>query len=325
MAGASPAMTNKELELSSTDVTEGQKHAADEPLGIAYVAASYALWGFVPLYWALLLGVPPVEITLHRILWGAAFGAAITVLRGRWAEIARIFRDRATLGALAISSVLIAANWTVFIWCVATHQLVESSLGYYLTPLVSMGLGVLILGERVSRLRVAAMGLAGVAVAVQAFELGHLPWVAPALALSFGFYGFMRKRTHVDALDGLTLETSFLFPLAAGVLGFLALKGTGAFTFTNPARALLLISTGPVTLVPLVLFAAGARRIRMTTLGFLQYLSPSITLLVATGLMGEHFSRTDGITFAFVWGALILVALDGQVARLRARRAQQAL
>ena len=262
--------------------------AADEPLGIAYVAASYALWGVVPLYWALLLGVPPVEITLHRILWGAVFGAAITVLRGRWAEIARIFRDRATLTALAISSVLI-------------------------------------LGERVSRLRVAAMGLAGVAVAVQAFELGHLPWVAPALALSFGFYGFMRKRTHVDALDGLTLETSFLFPLAAGVLGFLALKGTGAFTFTNPARVLLLISTGPVTLVPLVLFAAGARRIRMTTLGFLQYLSPSITLLVATGLMGEHFSRTDGITFAFVWGALILVALDGQVARLRARRAQQAL
>src|SRR5262249_47945096 len=157
------------------------------------------------------------------------------------------------------------------------------------------------------------------------FELGHFPWVAPALALSFGFYGFMRKRTHVDSLDGLTIETSLLFPLAAGVLGFLAFKGTGAFTFANPVRAALLISTGPVTLVPLVLFAAGARRIRMTTLGFLQYLSPSITLLVATGLLGERFTRTDGITFAFVWGALILVALDGQVARLRARRAQQAL
>ncbi|SRR5579862_243811 len=306
-------------------MTKDGLHAADEPLGMLYAGGTYVLWGFVPLYWAQLAGVPPMEITLHRILWGAVFAVLFTAARGRFAQIARIFRDRATLIALTTSSLLIAANWTVFIWCVATHQLVESSLGYYLTPLVSMALGVMLLGERVSRLRAAAMGLAGVAVAVQAFELGHVPWVAPALALSFGFYGYVRKRTHVDSLDGLTVETLLLFLPAAAVLGFLAVNGTGTFTFAHPARDLLLIGGGPVTLVPLSLFAAGARRIRMTTLGFLQYLSPSITLLVATGLLGERFTRTDGITFAFVWGALILVALDGQLARLRARRAQQAL
>jgi chloramphenicol-sensitive protein RarD len=298
-------------------------HPADEPLGIAYTAGSYVLWGFVPLYWAMLEGTPPMEITLHRILWGAVFAALFTASRGRMAEIARIFRDRKTLIALAVSSVLIAVNWTVFIWCVATHQLVESSLGYYLTPLVSMGLGVLWLGERVSRLRVVAMGLATIAVVVQAFELGHVPWVAPALALSFGFYGYVRKRTHVDALDGLTVETLLLFPLAVAVLGYLAVEGTGVFVTAHPARDLLLIGGGPVTLVPLAMFAAGARRIRMTTLGFLQYLSPSLTLVVATALMGEHFTRTDVITFAFVWGALILVILDGQVTSLRARRSER--
>jgi chloramphenicol-sensitive protein RarD len=303
----------------------GRQQPADEPLGILYAGGTYILWGFVPLYWAMLDGVSPVEITLHRILWGAIFATAFTAIRGRGRRIAAIFRDRAKLAALATSSILIAANWTVFIWCVATHQLVESSLGYYLTPLVSMAAGVLLLGEKISRLRAIAIALAAVAVAVQAFELGHIPWVAPALALSFGFYGYVRKRTAVDSLDGLTVETLLLFLPAAAVLGFFALKGTGAFTLAHPVRDLLLIGGGPVTLVPLVLFAAGARRIRMTTLGFLQYLSPSLTLLVATGLLGETFTRTDGITFAFVWGALVLVALDSQVTRLRARRAAQTL
>jgi chloramphenicol-sensitive protein RarD len=297
----------------------------DEPLGILYAGGTYVLWGFVPLYWAMLAGVSPVEITLHRILWGALFATAFTAIRGRGRQIVAIFRDRAKLLALATSSLLIAANWTVFIWCVATHQLVESSLGYYLTPLVSMAVGVMLLGEKISRLRATAIALAAVAVAVQAFELGHIPWVAPALALSFGFYGYVRKRTAVDSLDGLTVETLLLFLPAVAVLGFFALKGTGAFTLGHLRRDLLLIGGGPVTLVPLVLFAAGARRIRMTTLGFLQYLSPSITLLVATGLLGEAFTKTDGVTFAFVWGALLLVALDSQVTRLRARRAAQTL
>lgn len=292
----------------------------DEALGILYAGGSYLLWGFVPLYWAMLAGVPPVEITLHRIFWGALFVTAVTLLRKRRREIVAIFRKRETILALATSSVLIALNWGIFIWCVSTHHLVESSLGYYLTPLVSMALGLILLGEKISRLRLTAIGLATLAVVVQAFALGTVPWPAPALALSFGFYGFVRKRTPVDALDGLTVETMLLFPVAALVLGYFALTGTGAFTAAAPVHDLLLAGGGPITAIPLTMFAAGARRVRMTTLGFLQYITPSITLLVATLLMGEAFTRTDAITFGCVWSALALVGLEGQVGRLRARR-----
>jgi chloramphenicol-sensitive protein RarD len=290
----------------------------DERVGILYAGGSYVVWGFVPLYWAMLAGTSPIEITLHRILWGAVFTAAVTVLRGRARHILHTLSRPQVLGWLALSSALIAANWTIFIWCVSTHQLVESSLGYYLTPLVSIGVGLLLLGEKVSPVRLAAIALAGVAVGVQAFELGHIPWVAPALALSFGFYGYVRKRIGVDALDGLTIETMLMFPAALGLIGYWAYAGTGAFALATPVRDLLLMGGGPVTAVPLTMFAAGAVRIRMTTLGFLQYLAPSITLLVATFLMGEPFTRTDTVTFAFVWAALVLVGLEGRFARLRA-------
>ncbi len=296
------------------------QHRSDEPLGILYAGGTYVIWGFVPLYWALLAGVPPVETTLHRILWGALFAGGVTVARGHLRHVLRIFARPRVLAALAASSALIAANWTLYIWCVSTHQLVEASLGYYLTPLVSIAVGITLLGERVSRLRLAAIGLASAAVVVQAFELGHVSWIAPGIALSFGFYGYLRKRTAVDALDGLTIETLLLLPIALVLLGYWAMQGTGAFSAAHPGLDLLLVAAGPITAVPLVMFAAGARRIRMTTLGFLQYLSPSITLIVATTLLGETFTRVDAITFGCVWAALVLVGLEGQFVRLRARR-----
>jgi chloramphenicol-sensitive protein RarD len=298
-----------------------EEHHSDELLGIIYAGGTYVIWGFVPLYWALLASVPPVETTLHRILWGALFAGTVTAVRGHVRHVIHIFSRPRVLAALAASSALIAANWTLYIWCVSTHQLVEASLGYYLTPLVSIAVGVTLLGEQISRLRLAAIGLAGAAVIVQAFELGHVSWVAPGIALSFGFYGYLRKRTAVDALDGLAIETLLLFPLAAALLGYWAARGTGAFSVAHPGRDLLLIAAGPVTAVPLAMFAAGARRIRMTTLGFLQYLSPSITLVVATTMLGETFTRVDAITFGCVWSALLLVGLEGQVQRSRARRA----
>jgi chloramphenicol-sensitive protein RarD len=178
-------------------------------------------------------------------------------------------------------------------------------------------LGLILLGEKVSRLRLAAIGLATLAVIVQAFELGRIPWPAPALALSFGFYGYVRKRTPVDALDGLTVETMLMFPVTAAALGYLAWTGTAAFTSSTPLRDLLLAGGGPITAIPLTMFAAGARRVRMTTLGFLQYLAPSITLLVATILLGEPFSQTDAITFGCVWSALVLVAVEHQFGLLK--------
>jgi chloramphenicol-sensitive protein RarD len=297
-------------------------HPHGETRGILLAGGAYFIWGLVPLYWNLLAGVAPIEVTLHRILWCALFGLAVTAARGRLSHLLTIFRTPRLLGALAASSLLISANWTIYIYCVGTHQLVDAALGYYITPLVSIGLGVLLLGEKISALRLAAIALAVVAVGIETVALGRLPWTAPALALSFGFYGYVRKLTPVDALDGLTVETALLFPLTLALVVVWALKGTGAFPSPALGRDALLVLTGPLTALPLVMFAAGARQIRMTTLGFLQYISPSITLLVAVAVLGELFTRTSAMAFGCIWSALVLVSLEGRVPLLTRRVAE---
>jgi chloramphenicol-sensitive protein RarD len=289
--------------------------ARDDARGILYALIAYAVWGIMPLYWRLLSAVPPFELTVHRVLWCALFVLGVTLARGRWLHLLAAIRNRRLLGTLALTSILISINWTIYIYCVASHQLVEASLGYYINPLISIALGVTLFGEHLSRLRLVAVLLAGAAVAVQTFELGHFPWIAPCLALSFGFYGYFRKRTAIDALDGLTIETWILFPLTCGLVAFWTLSGTGAFPLPEPAKDTLLVLGGPLTALPLALFAAGARRIRLSTLGFLQYFSPSITLLLAVAAFGEPFTRTDAITFGCVWAALVIVAVDGRLQR----------
>ena len=285
----------------------------DETRGILYAGGAYAVWGIVPLYWQHLADVSPVEITMHRIVWCSLVGLLVTAVRGRVSRFISVLGTARVMAALAASSMLISVNWTIYVYCVSTHRLVEASLGYYLTPLVSIALGVIVLGEKVSRLRLVAIALATAAVAVQALALGGIPWIAPALALTFGFYGYVRKLTPVDAMDGLTIETSLLLPLTVPVLVFWALQGSAAFPAPTVARNVLLIGTGPLTAVPLVLFAAGARRVRLTTLGFLQYFSPTLTLLVATLILGERFTATNLVTFGCVWAALVLVSLEGRL------------
>jgi chloramphenicol-sensitive protein RarD len=291
-----------------------------EGSGILLAGGAYFIWGLVPLYWQLLGGISPGEITLHRLLWCALFGLIVTAARGRFGHLVAVFRNPRLIGALAISSVLITVNWTLYMYCVMTHQLVDAALGYYLTPLVSIALGVVLLHEKISRLRIAGIVLAGVAVAVEAAALGHIPWVAPGLALSFGFYGYVRKLTPVDSLDGLTVETTLFLPITLTLVALWALQGTGAFPAPTLTRSALLMFTGPLTALPLVMFAAGARRVRLTTLGFLQYLSPSITLIVAILLLHEPFSRANAIAFGCIWSALALVSLEGRRLPLLSRR-----
>jgi chloramphenicol-sensitive protein RarD len=291
----------------------------DDPAGIAYAVLSYVLWGIAPLYWRLLDGVRPFEVTVHRIVWCALFVMAVTFFRGRMAHIRDIVRTPRLLATLALTGFLISLNWTIYIYCVASRQLVEASLGYYINPLISVALGVLLFGEHMSRLRLIAVLLASLAVAVKAVSLGHFPWIAPVLALSFGFYGYFRKLAPVDSLDGLMIESWAIFPFAAGLLIYWYAVGTAAFPSPNWTRDALLIAAGPVTAIPLALFAAGARRMRLSTLGFLQYLSPSITLLLAIFGFGEPFTRLDALAFGCVWAALVLVALEGQMARFRPR------
>jgi chloramphenicol-sensitive protein RarD len=289
--------------------------APDQTAGIAMAAFAYAFWGVMPLYWRLLSSVGPFELTMHRILWCAIFVAIVALARRRLPHILAIIRTRRVLATLALTSVLITCNWTIYIYCIATHQLVEASLGYYINPLISIALGVFLFGEHMSRLRLAAVVLAGVAVAIKAVELGHFPWIAPCLALSFGFYGYFRKLTPVDSLDGLTVETWILLPITLGLVTFWSLRGTGAFPSPDLSKDALLIFGGPLTALPLAMFAAGARRMRLSTLGFLQYLSPSITLLLATFGFGEKFTRMDGLAFGIVWLALVIVALEGRIGR----------
>jgi chloramphenicol-sensitive protein RarD len=295
---------------------------ADETAGILYAGLAYAIWGIVPLYWRLLGSVPPVELTIHRILWCALFIAAVTVARGHVGRIVSIFRTPRLIGVLALTSVLITCNWTLFIYCVATNQLVEASLGYYMTPLVSFAAGMMFFGERMSRVRLVGAGLALLAVVIQMIGLGHFPWIGPGLALSFGFYGYFRKLAPVAALDGLLVETLLLFPLTFALVGFWAIKGTGAFPSHDLLKDMLLILSGPLTAIPLAMFSAGARRIRLTTLGFLQYVSPTVTLLLAVFGFHEAFTRSNAVAFGCVWIALVIVALEGQLSRVRIEPAE---
>jgi len=293
----------------------------DERAGIGFAAAAYGLWGVLPLYWHAISDVPAVQITAYRILFCVLFVAGITLLRGRWSRVMSIVTAPKLIGNLVLTAVLIVTNWTIYVYSIISGQLVEASLGYYILPLLSIALGVMLFGERISRLRLLAILLATAAVAVQAVELGRLPWIALALAVSFGFYGYFRKLTAVDPLDGLLIETMVLLPAMLGLILYWTLTGTAAFTAATPWRDLVLIGAGPVTAIPLAMFAAGARRIRLSTLGFLQYLAPSISLLIATFLFGEAFTLVNAVTFGCVWSALTIVAAEGQIDRLRVRQA----
>ena len=285
---------------------------SEERAGVIYAALAYGLWGIMPVYWRALDEVSAFEITAHRVVWSALFLAIVTMARGHIGRVLAAVRDPRMLGTLAITGTLISGNWLLYIYCVETDQLVEASLGYYITPLVSFALGMMFFGERISRLRAACIALASIGLVLQIAALGHIPWIAPALAISFGLYGYLRKRTVIAALDGLLVETMILLPIALGFLAWWRAHGTGAFPVGNTFHNILRVGAGPVTAIPLSLFAAGARRVSMTTLGFLQYLAPSITLLMAVFGFGEAFSQIDLISFGCVWAALVIVAVESR-------------
>ena len=285
---------------------------SEERAGIVYAASAYALWGVLTVYWRALDGIPALELTVHRVLWCAPFVLAITLVRGHLARVLAAVRDPRMLGALAVSGAVISVNWLIYIYGVESRQLVEISLGYYIMPLVSFAMGLALFGERISRLRAACIALAAIAVGLRVLSLGHIPWLALGLALTFSLYGYVRKRAPVAALDGLLVETTLMFPFALGLMVWWTASGTAAFPTERAPINILLVAAGPLTALPLSLFAAGARRISMTTMGFLQYLSPSITLLIAVLGFGEAFTRVDLISFGCVWAALVIVALESR-------------
>jgi chloramphenicol-sensitive protein RarD len=285
---------------------------ADSRLRQGYLLGlgAYLLWGLFPLYFKLLESVPALEIVVHRALWSALFGSLLLAFwkhPGWW----RALRDNPRqLAVLMLSGLLIASNWLIYVWAVNNERMLEASLGYYINPLVNVLLALLFLGERLRRLQWLAVILASIGVLQQLCQLGSLPWVSLSLALTFGIYGLIRKQAPVAALPGLMVETLMLLPLALGWLFLHPAAVSSQPAFWSESQALLLIAAGPVTLLPLLCFTAAAQRLPYATLGFLQYVAPTMVLLLAVLVFGEQLDPARLLSFAFIWAALAVYSLD---------------
>jgi chloramphenicol-sensitive protein RarD len=280
----------------------------ERTIGLACGFAAYGFWGFFPIYLKATAQAPVLEVLCHRILWALVMLVALTWQQGQLSEVAAALKQRRVLLVLGASTVMIAINWLVYIFSVVHNRMLESSLGYYINPLVNVLLGVLFLRERLPPLVRLAVAIAAGGVLWLGVTVGRAPWISLTVAFSFGFYGLLRKVAPVGALTGLTVETLLLLPLAAGYL--IARLATGRATFLSGNHALdaLLVMAGPVTAIPLLLFAAAARRLPLSTLGFLQYLSPTLQFLLAVVVYGEVFDRAKLAAFACIWTALALFA-----------------
>ncbi|RIA21455.1 chloramphenicol-sensitive protein RarD [Ectopseudomonas oleovorans] len=271
---------------------------------------AYVIWGLFPIYFKAIQHIPSLEIIVHRAIWSALFGAILLMLwkhPGWWREL-REHPKR--LLVLAGCGLLIASNWLVYVWAVNNERMLEASLGYYINPLINVLLGLLILGERLRRLQWVAVGLAAIGVAQQVWQVGSLPWVSLVLALTFGFYGLIRKKAPVAALPGLVVETWLLLPVALAWLALHPAAMSSQAEFWSSSQWLWLAAAGPITLIPLVCFNAAARHLPYTTLGFLQYIAPTLVMLQAIFLFGEHFDPAKLMAFAFIWAGLAVYSLD---------------
>ena len=288
----------------------------DSRFGLICGIACYSLWGFLPLYWDLLGNVPAFEVMIHRMLWCAVAMAAVIIPRGQFPGILRAIKSPRLVATLAASALMISTNWGIYIWCVETRQIVEASLGYFINPLIVLCMGVLLLGEKMTPLRWLAMALGTIAVAVQTLALGHFPFIAFILALMFAIYGYLRKTASIGAMEGLFVESALSLPITLGLVFYWAHMKTGSFGTDLRTTSLLMLS-GPITAVPLALFAVAARRLRFSTVGFLQYLAPVLALNIAIFLFHERVTWVHVFTFACIWSALIVLTLDGMPKHLR--------
>lgn len=285
--------------------------------GLLFALAAYAAWGILPLYWALLRHVSPVEVLAHRVIWTLPFAAAMVGLARQWDELAGLLRRPRTMLVLAATALLIALNWWLYIWAVTNGRMLEASLGYYLTPLVTVLLGLAAFGERPKPLQWLAIMLATAGVALILIGEGLLPWVSLALAFSFGLYGALRKHVRADAAVGLFVETALLLPLFLGWLFQLLLSGRSAFLSINFSTDLLLLGSGVVTALPLLWHVAGARRLSLVALGLLFYLNPTLQFLLGVLVFEEAFSRVRLYAFCLIWAAVAIYVSDMLLRRRR--------
>jgi chloramphenicol-sensitive protein RarD len=284
----------------------------DTTAGIIFGISAYGLWGLMPLYFFLLQPAGAVEIVANRVLWSLIFCVLLITVTRSWRVLGAAFRNRTVIIPLIIAAVLIAVNWLTYVYGVTTGQAVEASLGYFINPLVSVLLGVVVLKEKLRPLQWAAVGIGFIAVGVLTVSYGKLPWIALTLALSFGLYGFVKKRVgpRADAITSLTVETVVLAPVAAATMIVLALTGTATLATNGAAHFWLLAASGIITAVPLLFFGASARRLPMTTIGLLQYFAPVLQFIVALAVFHEPMTTDRWIGFGVVWLALLVLTVD---------------
>lgn len=288
-------------------------------IGVLHAALAYVAWGLFPLYFRQVAAVPALEIVLHRTVWSLAFVLVVLAVLRRWAWLPVALRQPRLVAVSAASALLLAANWLTYVWAVNNGHVIDSSLGYFINPLVYVLLGRVVLGERLRGAQWAAVALAAAGVLWLALQTGRLPWIALALAASFGFYGLLRKTAPLGSLEGLTIETLLLAPPALALLGVAAWQGRGALAGGDAATIAWLLLAGPLTAVPLLLFASGARRVSLATLGLLQYIGPTLQFLLGVWLFREPFGAGQLAGFVLIWLALALYSADGvrRAARLQ--------
>jgi chloramphenicol-sensitive protein RarD len=288
--------------------TDADRSAAR--LGVLAAGCAYATWGLTPIYFKAMIAVPALEIIAHRVLWSVVLLLGALLWRGQLGQAGRLAADPAKLRLLALTSALVIFNWFLFVWAVNAGRVLDTSLGYFMMPLMYVLLGRFFLHERLSAAQWLAVALAAAGVGLRVIDRGELPWVSLLIALSFGFYGLLRKREPVDSFQGLLVETALALPLALAYLIWLSVAGSGHFGAGELSTSLLLVLAGPITAIPLLLFAIGARRLRLTTMGFLQYIGPTLTFLLAVFIYGEAFSLVQGLAFALIWMGLAVYSTD---------------
>lgn len=295
------------INISPKRSADGTRSAISD--GLIFGVAAYTLWGILPAYLKAVDDVSALEILAHRIIWSVPFGALLIALRSQWAEVRTAFSTPRVLALLALSAAAIAGNWLVYVWAVVNERVLQASLGYYINPLMYVAAGVFIMRERLRLAQIIAVTLAAAGVMVLTVGADVFPWVSLSVAAFFTFYGYLRKTTPVGAMPGLFVETTLLSPIAFVYLIWLMNAGAAVFLTEAAGMDVLLILAGPITVVPLVLFALGARRLNLSTLGFLQYIAP--TLQFALGLYyGETFTPAHGVCFGLIWTALAIFSFD---------------
>ncbi|MGW4930027.1 EamA family transporter RarD [Agromyces sp. NPDC004153] len=298
-------------------------HASVSRSGLAFAIAAYGLWGFLPVYFIALEPAGPIEIVGWRVLLSLVFCVLLITVTRAWRPFMALVRDRRVLFTMGLAGVLIFVNWSTYVYATLTNQVVEAALGYFINPIVTVFLGVLVLRERLNVTQWIAVGISIVAVVVLAVGYGQLPWIALVLAFSFGFYGLIKKRVgpKVDAVSGLTLETAWLAPLAVAQLVFVAMTSGLTMGTVSPWHTVLLLMAGVVTAIPLLLFAAASRRLPLIFMGFIQYFAPFIQFLVGVFVLQEPMPPERWIGFALVWLALLVLTFDLVRGARSARRA----